>query len=249
MEVFSGQKWKSTMNDANSETGALVPSEGTSRAAEILMDGLNWVYDRVLEGGFGFSSAEDTAKTYAASAASIEEAIDSLIRWQVGKASATGFVTNLGGLITLPVAIPANLGAVAFIQLNMVAAIAKMRGYDVHDDRVRTIALVCLVGGGAIDLLKDAGVQFGSKAATRLINSISGEVIKAINKAVGFRLITKAGTTGVVNLTKLVPIIGGVVGGTIDGVTTRGIGAAAKGVFPLKMAAEAGEGGSESQTE
>jgi uncharacterized protein (DUF697 family) len=220
------------VNDTDGGAGALVPSEGTSKAVGVLLDGLNWIYDRALEGGGGLASAEDTARTYSASAANVEEAIGSLIRWQVGKASATGFVANLGGLITLPVAIPVNLGAVAYIQLNMVASIAKLRGYDVRDDRVRTIAMACLAGGGAIDLLKDAGVQFGTKVAARAINSISGALLRKINQFVGFRLVTKAGTTGVVNLTKLVPFFGGVVGGAIDGATTRGIGGAAKVLFP-----------------
>lgn len=47
------------------------------------------------------------------------------------------------------------------------------------------------------------------------------------------RLITKAGTTGIVNLGKAIPVAGGIVGGSIDFVTTKAIAAKAKKIFLL----------------
>ena len=64
-----------------------------------------------------------------------------------------------------------------------------------------------------------------------MILRISGQFLKRINQAVGFRLVTKVGSRGVVNLVKGVPIVGGVVGGTLDAATTKVIGATAKQVF------------------
>ena len=64
-----------------------------------------------------------------------------------------------------------------------------------------------------------------------MIFRISGEVLKRINRAVGFRLVTKAGTRGVVNLVKVVPLVGGFVGGALDAVATKVIGRTAKQVF------------------
>ena len=64
-----------------------------------------------------------------------------------GLASAQGFVTNIGGVATLPVAIPANIAGVAIVQMRMVAAIAHLRGYDLNDNRVRTALVMCLLGG------------------------------------------------------------------------------------------------------
>ena len=224
-------------NDGRKEL--VVPS---SQAARVLLDGLNWVYDRAVGGGFGFSGAEETAKAYRAEAESIEDAINSLIRWQVAKASAAGFVSNIGGLITLPVAIPANLVGVLFIQLNMVASIASMRGYDTKSDRVRTFAQACLVGSGAVDLIKDVGVQVGSKLASQALMAVSGNTLIRINQMVGFRLVTKAGATGVVNLSKLVPFVGGLVGGAIDGSATAVIGGAAKMLFPTVSSGASGSG-------
>ena len=52
-----------------------------------------------------------------------------------------------------------------------------------------------------------------------------------INRKVGFRLLTKAGTTGVINISKAIPLVGGVVGGTVDGVATGVVGKVAKRTF------------------
>ena len=38
--------------------------------------------------------------------------LDNFISWQVAKCGTSGFLTGLGGLITLPVAIPANIASV-----------------------------------------------------------------------------------------------------------------------------------------
>jgi len=56
-------------------------------------------------------------------------------------------------------------------------------------------------------------------------------MIKSINKAVGFRLLTKAGSTGILNLTKMVPLVGGVVGGAFDGISTNIVGNTARDAF------------------
>ena len=50
------------------------------------------------------------------------------------------------------------------------------------------------------------------------------KVIYQINKKVGFRLVTKFGQKGIINLGKLVPIVGGVIGGTVDTVGTLTVG-------------------------
>ena len=47
----------------------------------------------------------------------------------------------------------------------------------------------------------------------------------------GFRLFTKFGKTGVVNLHKMIPVLGGVVGGSVDALSTYSIAKAAKALF------------------
>lgn len=182
----------------------------------------------------GFLSAEEMAKDYLEGPGSLEDKANTLVRYQVAKASTSGFLTGLGGVLTLPVMIPANLSSVMYVQLRMIAAIAYMGEYDARNDRVKTVCYACLCGNAAMDILKEAGRVTGTKLTEQAIKRSSFEAIKKINKAVGFRLITKFDHAGVINLGKAIPLAGGVIGGTFDGVTTRTIGKVAKDVFIAK---------------
>lgn len=54
------------------------------------------------------------------------------------------------------------------------------------------------------------------------------KVIRQINKKVGFRLVTKFSQKGVVNLSKLIPVVSGIIGGSVDTVGILTIGKTAK---------------------
>jgi hypothetical protein len=193
---------------------------------------LDWAYGRAHDGIPGEPGAEIFADDYLGSHADAEAAIDALIRWQCVKAGTAGFVTGIGGLPTLPIAIPLNLAAVLYLQLRMIEAIAHMRGHDLKSDKVKTLALVSLVGSGGIELLKKAGINVGSKLTAQAIQKIPRALIVTLNRAVGFRLLTKAGTKGTINFSRVIPVVGGLVSGAIDVGATRAIGAAAKSIFP-----------------
>ena len=203
----------------------------TEGPVQKLLQCLEWVYEGALNGIPGVDGVEDLAQSYSAQHRCADDAIDSLVSWQIAKASTAGFITGIGGILTLPVAIPANLAGVLYIQIRMIGAIAHLRGYDVRSDQVRTLAFACLAGSAALDILKDLGINIGAQLTRQMIFRISGEVLKRINRAVGFRLVTKAGTSGVVNLVKVVPLVGGFVGGALDAAATKVIGRTAKQVF------------------
>jgi len=116
----------------------------------------------------------------------------------------------------------------------MIAAIAHMGGHDLNDDRVKSLVYACLTGNAAKDILKDMGIVVGRKLTENAIKNISGKTITAINQKVGFRLITKFGEKGVVNLGKAVPLLGGVIGATFDSVATNTIGNIARDTFILE---------------
>lgn len=196
-----------------------------------MMEVLDWSYEKAVNGLPGMETAQELANNYLNRYNSADEAIDKFIKWQQVKCATSGFLTGLGGIITLPVAIPANISSVIYVQTRMVAAIAHMRGFNLKDDQVRTLVYVALTGQAAADILKQAGIKFGTQMSTVLIKRIPFEVIKQINKAVGFRLVTKFGQTGVINLGKGIPLVGGIIGGTVDAVGTSTIGKTAKRVF------------------
>ncbi len=192
---------------------------------------LEWGYEKALNGLPGTDNIFELAEEYLSENPTVDKAIDSLIRWQNTKAATSGFLTGLGGLITLPVAIPANIASVLYVQIRMIGAIAHMRGYDLKNDKVKTFIFACLAGQATFDIFKGVGIRIGEKLTEQAIKKISGEVIKKINQTVGFRLVTKFGEKGIVNLGKAIPLVGGVIGATVDGMGTNSIGEISKKVF------------------
>lgn len=193
---------------------------------------LDWAYEKAITGGIpGTSDAYELAEEFLQKKGSLEDQINALIRWQNTKSATSGFLTGLGGAVTLPAAIPANLASVLYIQLRMIAAIAIMSGRDVKEDQVRTMAYLCLCGNGITDILKDVGIVVGKKVAQSALRNLSGKVLININKKVGFRLLTKFGTKGVINLSKMIPLVGGVTGAVFDGVSTNIVGNTARKLF------------------
>lgn len=196
----------------------------------------NWLTEKAVGGVGPLSSAEELALEYLndSSYESNDKRVESLIKWETSKNFSTGFITGLGGFATLPVTIPASLGASWILQARMAAAIARIYGHDLSEDRVKTLILCVIIGQDIKEVCKQAGIKIGTKLTYVAIRKLPVEALKRINKAVGFRLLTKAGEKGIINLIKLVPVVGGVVGGTFDAVTCRITAKAAREAFRQK---------------
>lgn len=192
---------------------------------------LQWITDAGINGLGILPPAEKVAADYLSQATRIEDAIDAVITRRTTYAAGTGFVTGLGGVAVLPVTIPAGLSASYALAANTAAAIAHLRGYDIHAEQVRTLVLICLVGDAGEEILKTAGISIGKEFYRNLIKQIPGRVLAEINQEIGVRLVTKAGEKGVVNFVKMVPLVGGIVGGTFDSLFTNSCGQTAKKVF------------------
>lgn len=192
------------------------------------MKSLDWGYNKAINGLPGMDTAQTLADDYLVEGKTLKQCSNSLIRWQVSKAGTSGLLTGLGGIITMPVTIPANIASVMYLQIRMIAAIAHMGGHDVNNDKVKSLVYACLAGNAAKDILKDVGIVIGRKLTEQAIKNISGKTLTAINQKVGFRLLTKFGSKGAVNFGKAVPLVGGVIGGTFDSITTKTIGNIAK---------------------
>lgn len=166
---------------------------------------------------------------------SANSAAKSLINYQTLKCGTSGFITGLGGLLTLPVAIPANVSSVLYVQMRMVAAVAQIGGFDTYSDQVQSLAYVCLTGSAATDIMKKSAIKVGERVTLNAIKNIPGKTLTLINQKVGMRLFTKFGETGVINLGKAIPLVGGVIGGGVDVVSTRIIGDNAYRLFIQKQ--------------
>lgn len=193
---------------------------------------LDWAYEKSLNGIPGGLSATELGEEYLRkNNYDVIKASNNLINWQVNKCATSGFICGLGGLITMPVSIPANITSVIYVQIRMIAAIAYIGKCDLKDDYVKTLVYMCLTGNAAIEMAKEMGIKLGVKLTETLIKKISGQTLFKINKAVGFRLVTKFGQKGVVNLGKTIPLIGGIIGGGVDFASTKVIGKVSKKIF------------------
>lgn len=144
--------------------------EPTSEVPAALKSALDAIVAKSVGGLGPLKAAIDVAEEHRRAAGHVDLAIDRLIATHVRLATASGFVTGLGGIATLPVTLPAG---------------------------------------------------------------VAGQHLIAARMSAGFRLVTKFGSKGVVNLAKGIPIAGGVVGGTVDRVATRVVAHYALSVFAI----------------
>ena len=147
----------------------------------------------------------------------VEKAIDKLCAGYLRTAAGAGFLTGLGGFVTMPVALPANIVEFYVVGTRMVAGIAHLRGYDLDKPQVRTAVLLTLSGSGGYDVLSKVGVNpVTGKATAVALERLPQAALMMVNKGIGFRLIRQLTTKSLAKLGKFVPLAGGVIGGGLD---------------------------------
>ena len=201
---------------------------------EDIMQILDKLYDNSVQGIAKVSPPiNELAEEYLSKFDNTESAAKSFINYQIAKCTTSGFITGLGGIITLPVAIPANISSVLYVQMRMIACIAYMGGYDTKSDQVQTMVYACLAGISLDQVMKQVGVKVGVKFANAMVQKIPGQVLVKINQKVGFRLLTKFGTKGAINIGKAIPVVGGIISGGFDFAETKIIAGRAYKMFIL----------------
>ena len=88
-----------------------------------------------------------------------DERVDALVFFESLKNSVPGFITGLGGLITLPIAVPADLAGSWVLQARMVAAIAIIYDNDIEQETVWTAIFACMLGEQALNAFKDVAIE------------------------------------------------------------------------------------------
>ncbi len=198
------------------------------------------IIDRLLDVGIDGRGPFDPAQSIADCALSdqgdAERAIDAVVRSHQRLAAAGGFVTGLGGFITLPVALPANVLEFYAVATRMVAAMASLRGYDLHQQGVRSAVLLTLVGADADDLLRQAGLTPTGRLANLAANRLPGPALMVLNKGIAFRLLSRVGRSALSRFGKGVPVVGGVIGAGVDVFLLNRIADHARREFPHAQA-------------
>jgi hypothetical protein len=147
-----------------------------------------------------------------------EKGVGRIVRTSVLRGAAGGFVTGLGGFVTMPVALPANILEFYVQATRMVAGIATLRGYDVDRPEVRTAVLLTLVRSDADEVLRKAGMATGTgRVAAFALRRLPPAALMVVNKAIGFRLLRGLAERLLSRIGRGVPLLGGAIGAAIDG--------------------------------
>lgn len=191
-----------------------------------------------LDGSGPFDSAQQVAERTLKEEGSVEAAIDRISGKHGRGAAIGGFATGLGGFVTMPIALPVNVLEFYVQATRLVGAIAHLRGYDLHDERIRSAVLLTLVGSDSDEILKKAGMATGGGRLAQLaVKRMPPAAVLVINKAVGFRLLKSVGGKVFSRFGRGIPVAGGLFGGGLDWWMMRKIADHARKEFPQEPAA------------
>jgi len=203
-----------------------------TRTPEVAGGLLRSIIEFAINGNSAFPGAKTTAARSLQAKGEREAAIDSIVMQHIGLASAQGFLTSVGGLLTLPVGLPANLAGLAVLSVRMIGSIAHLRGYDVDDRRVRAALTLAMLGDDEVRRL----VSEGKLPTTPLVIATSPMFDADLERKISERVMgSLAGRMGgkhlAVVVVRRIPLVGGGVGAAVDGWLTFGLAAYAKREF------------------
>ena len=185
-------------------------------------NGLNWAYNQTLRTDMpcGLCNALELADEYRMNYSSIMEASDKLIKDQLLKIGGTGLLISLGTLFN-PVGIPVSMGISWMLQLRLINSLAYLGGYDLNSENVRTLAFVLLLGKRAEDFFLEKIIGAG---ALGVMKEGSKSIMKKLIPQFTSQITIKGGI-------KVVPILSGIVGTSVDVLMTHAIAKVAKQTF------------------
>jgi uncharacterized protein (DUF697 family) len=174
----------------------------------------------------------------------VKDAIGELIENHASLAAAQGFVTNLGGLMTMAATVPVNITGLALVQIRLVAGIAHLRGYDLNDERVRNAILLCTLGEQTVkQLVKEKRIP-GTPMVLATAPAYDPELDKLVAGEVTGSLVSRVvGKRTASAVARRVPVAGGVWAAGTDAYATWQIGKyAERELRPRTEAAAVGSG-------
>lgn len=140
-----------------------------------------------------------------------------IVRRKSVKNGLVGAATGLGGLITLPVAVPVDLVASWKMQIFMILAIAHVYGHNEKTIDIKTDVYLILAGDSAKEALKRVGAEVAKGVTKKTVSKyITREIMKKIWKIVPQKIITKAGEKSLTSFVRMVPLVGAPVGYAFD---------------------------------
>lgn len=209
--------------------------DGDAASGGALESVVTLIRDIGLDGKLTYSSAAETARRAQKGRGKKrpEVAIRRLVRRHRRGVTLGGFVTGLGGFITLPVLLPTNVLEFYVQATRMVGAIAAVRGYDLDDEEIRVRVLAALLGEESGDALKNIGLSPLTGAAARgVAKRLPASQASQMAGAFGGRLVRRFGLRSARLFGKAIPGLGAVLGALSDRRQLNRIAASARKNFP-----------------
>ncbi len=154
-----------------------------------------------------------------------KDLVEKIISRKSLRSGSIGAICGLGGILTMPITMPADMYYSFKIQARLVLSIAFIYGWDLTNEETATDILLVMGGNVGINALKKAGIKLGEEFVKKGVEKlITREVMKKINRIVSRKIITKAGEKSLTSFTKMIPLIGAPIGGTIDYFSTKAVG-------------------------
>jgi hypothetical protein len=148
--------------------------------------------------------------------AALDRMANSYIRKYTQVAGAQGFLTGLGGVVTLPVSVPTDVGAFLLLIARVNSAVMQTYGFESETEEGMTMLHVGLLAGLGIDKLTVVGANALVETLTKRIttkpyrDAVVIAMIRAVAKRVGV-------TLGKRHFAKAVPVIGGGINAGMSG--------------------------------
>lgn len=190
------------------------------------------LYARAVAGLPLLGTPAETAGRYLARPGSLHHRAREMERPHLALCTSTGFVCGLGGFLTLPVTLPANVAGVALLQLHLCAATAFLGAWDPRDPEVRERCFACLTGAIEGHPERDETQEVVDRSAVKVAERglrLAAEAAVALAQQTGTwgasRFIRKRLPR------RSLPLVGGLIGGASDLYATRKVAAAARTAF------------------
>jgi hypothetical protein len=189
------------------------------------------LYDRAVDGIPGLGTPEEAVARFGGEGTPHERA-ERLTTVYLGLCASTGFVMGLGGWLTLPVTLPANVAGVALLHLHMCAAYARLGGLDPHDADVKERAVCVLLGSPTPEPTREESEEVLDRSAVKLAERglvLVAETALGLAKHAGEYAVKKIVKRRLIR--RSIPFLGGILGGISDYYATRQVSQTAADAF------------------
>jgi len=185
--------------------------------------------DSAIDGFPSFPAAKTIAAKALERGGDPDRGVELVIRRHLGLASAQGFLTNIGGIVSALIGIPANLTGIVLVQIRLVACLAHLYGYNIDDARVRTAIAMCVLGEPELNRLLAAGLLPSTPLAVATSPVYDPRLHAYVADRVLDRLLRQSGGKGLAGMiVRRTPILGGGVGSVADLIDTERVSRCAR---------------------